>query len=195
MKVTFIIGSPRKEGNTATIVKKLAEQLKDNMNCEIIYLSDHKLNGCTGCSHCQGVMEDLGCIKDDDIDKLLRKILISDAVIYCTPLYGHSYSGQLKLFLDRHVALFKFIEGKSNSVDKMEIHSFIEDKKIGLLVSCQGPEEDNTELIKAQFDKLCESSLARCLGKYIFPLCSPEKYNSSYSDDTLRKIQNDILSI
>ena len=35
MKATFIIGSPRKEGNTATIVKRLAEQLKDYMDCEI----------------------------------------------------------------------------------------------------------------------------------------------------------------
>ena len=140
-------------------------------------------------------MDDIGCIMDDDIDKILRKIIVSDVIFYCTPLYGHSYSGQLKLFLDRHVALFKFIEGKSDSVDKMEIRSFIEAKKIGLLVSCQGPEEGNTELIKAQFDKLCESSLARCLGKYIFPLCFPERMKSSYSDDTLRKIQNDLLGM
>ncbi len=68
-------------------------------------------------------------------------------------------------------------------------------KKIGLLVSCQGPEENNTELIKAQFDKFCESSLAQCFGKYIFPLCSPERTNSFHSYDSFQKIINDFLNI
>lgn len=73
-----------------------------------------------------------------------------------------------------------------------QICSFIAGKPVGLLVSCQGPEEDNTELIKMQFDKFCESSLAVCFGKYVFPLCDPDAACSDYAEDTIERAVNDI---
>jgi len=97
--------------------------------------------------------------------------------------------------MDRHVSLFKFIGGSDKAFGEMEILSFIKDKSIGLIVSCQGPEEDNTELIKMQFDKFCESSLARCFGKYVFPWCSPDVINSNFSTDIIRNIVSDIEKI
>lgn len=195
MKAVFIVGSPRKNGNTATIVEKIVVRIKDDIDCEILYLSDYELNGCLGCSHCQGVLEDIGCVQKDDTEKLLRKLISSDILIYGTPLYGHSYSGQLKLFMDRHVALMKFVAGGDKAVDEMEICSYIKGKPCGLIVSCQGPEKDNTELIKAQFYKFCQSSLSNCFGKYIFPWCDPQKTNSTYSAETFQKIIDDILDI
>lgn len=113
-------------------------------------------------------------------------------MIYATPLYGHSYSGQLKILMDRHVSLFKFMGGEDKSVGEMEILSFIKDKPVGLVVSCQGPEKDNTELIQMQFDKFCESSLSVCFGKYVFPWCSPNVDDTNYSEETLNKIISDI---
>ena len=41
--------------------------------------------------------------------------------------------------MDRHVALFKFVGGSDKAVDEMEIKSFIENRPVGLIVSCQGP--------------------------------------------------------
>lgn len=67
----------------------------------------------------------------------------------------------------------------------MEIKSFIANKPVGLIVSCQGPEENNTELIKMQFDKFCESSLSCCFGKYVFPWCSPDVTDTHFSQATL----------
>lgn len=52
MKILFISGSPRKNGNTASVIKKITENLKEH-EIEILYLSDYKLNGCLGCNHCQ----------------------------------------------------------------------------------------------------------------------------------------------
>ena len=123
---------------------------------------------------------------------ILEKIVRADAVLYGTPLYGHSYSGQLKLLMDRHVALFKFVGGADKAVEEMEIQSFIASKPVGLVVSCQGPEKDNTELVKMQFDKFCESSLARCFGKYVFPWCSPDVEETRLSQTTLDVIASDL---
>ena len=185
MKAIFISGSPRKYGNTMRLLKKLKEGVHTFMEVEIVHLSDLDLNGCLGCSHCQENLHDIGCVQVDDVDKLLHKIQKADIVLYGTPLYGHSYSGQLKLFLDRHVALFKFIDGEDKATGEMTIHSLIKDKPVGLVVSCQGPEAENTELMKAQFDLFCKSSLTNSMGTFVFPWCDRQAESSVYDEDTL----------
>ncbi len=193
MKLLAVMGSPRKNGNTARLLKIIQENSPKGWETQIIYLSDYEISGCTGCSHCQMDTDHFTCVQQDDGNLLLGKIRDADAVLYGTPLYGHNYSGQLKIFLDRHVPLFKFVSGSDKAVDEMEILSAIENKPVGLVVSCQGPEEKKTELIQMLFDKFCESSLATCMGKYIFPLCDPELKDSHYSEQTLRRIWKDIL--
>lgn len=192
LKILLVSGSPRKRGNTAKILELVSNKIKDKFDVQICYLADYQVNGCLGCSHCQEVFDKPGCIQKDDAEKLLYRLIDSDIILYGTPLYGHSYSGQLKLFLDRHVALFKFVSGSDKAVNEMEIRSFISGKPVGLIVSCQGPEEQNTELIKAQFDKFCESSLTHCFGKYIFPWCDSNSKQSKYADETLQQIIDDI---
>ncbi|MGN0393718.1 MAG: flavodoxin family protein, partial [Bariatricus sp.] len=145
MNILLISGSPRKHGNTAAILSQVAEKLRANHNVEICHITDYQINGCLGCNHCQSVLDEPGCTQKDDTARLLDKVIAADVVLYGTPLYGHSYSGQLKLLMDRHVALFKFVGGADKAVDEMEIKSFIEKKPVGLIVSCQGPEENNTE--------------------------------------------------
>lgn len=192
MKIISILGSPRKHGNTARILEAANNRLNDIADVEIFCLTDYQINGCLGCSRCQKVLDKPGCIQKDDAQKILHKLMEADIILYGTPLYGHSYSGQLKLFMDRHVALLKFVAGSDKAVNEMEIRSFIGKKPVGLIVSCQGPEEDNTELIKAQFDKFCESSLTQCLGKYIFSWCDPTTKQSEYPDEIIRQIVDDI---
>ena len=143
----MLSGSPRKRGNTAKILEKLQEHLNGIAEVEFCHLSDYKINGCLGCSACQKVLDKLGCVQQDEAHSLLDKLVETDVILYGTPLYGHSYSGQLKVFMDRHVALFKFVAGADKAVDEMEIHSFIGGKPVGLLVSCQGPEKVSVSAI------------------------------------------------
>lgn len=192
MKILAVMGSPRAKGNTARLLEHIQKSAPDFCKVEIISLADYTIKGCTGCSCCQMDTEHFACVQKDDVNMLLQKIIAADAVLYGTPLYGHNYSGQLKTFLDRHTPLFKFVEGKEKSVDEMGILSAIENKPVGLIVSCQGPEENNTELIKMLFDKFCESSLAKCMGKYIFPFCSLDAGQSFYDETVLHKIFEDM---
>lgn len=193
MKLLAFMGSPRKNGNTAELLNRIAKSAPENWDVEIIALADYTICGCTGCSHCQMDTEHFSCVQQDDGNRILGKVMEADAVLYGTPLYGHNYSGQMKILLDRHTPLFKFVSGKEKAVDEMEILSAIEHKPVGLVVSCQGPEEYNTELIKLLFDKFCESSLAKCVGKYIFPFCGPNVEESQYREDTLHRVWKDIV--
>ncbi|MGM9650091.1 MAG: flavodoxin family protein [Butyricicoccaceae bacterium] len=192
MNLLMLCGSPRKNGNTAAILNQVQSRLAERHSAELCYITDYQINGCMGCNACQSVLEQPGCMQRDQAGILLDKILSADAVLYGTPLYGHSYSGQMKILMDRHVALFKFVGGSDQSVGEMEIISFLKDKPVGLVVSCQGPEEDNTELIQMQFDKFCASSLAVCFGKYIFPWCAPDAKDTDLSEDTIQKMMDDI---
>lgn len=91
--------------------------------------------------------------------------------------------------------LRKLISGSDKAVSEMEIHSLIKDKPCVLIVSSQGPEENNTELIKTQFDKFCESSLTKCCGKFIFPWCDSNSTSSSYSKQTIEAIKEIIENL
>lgn len=195
MKLLFIMGSPRTNGNTARILQRIRASVPEAWEVETVLLPSYHINGCTGCCRCQQDTEHFTCVQQDDGNLLLEKVIQADAVLYGTPLYGHNYSGQLKLFLDRHVPLFKFVSGSDKSVDQMEILSIIEQKPVGLIVSCQGPEANNTELIQLLFDKFCESSLARCMGKYVFPFCGSDAGQSFYNEATLQQILEDLRRV
>lgn len=195
MKILAVMGSPRVNGNTARLLKRIQQSAPETYEVEIIALENYVIQGCTGCSYCQRDIEHFVCVQHDDGNMLLQKIIQADVVLYGTPLYGHNYSGQLKIFLDRHIPLFKFVHGKEKAVNEMEILSAIESKPVGLIVSCQGPEEYNTELIKMLFDKFCESSLAQCIGKYIFPFCNPDASQSGYDEKVMQQVFQDIQQI
>lgn len=195
MKVLAFMGSPRANGNTARLLKDIQELAPKTAEVEIVSLFDYDIRGCTGCMHCQQDTEHFTCVQQDDGNRLLQKIREADAVLYGTPLYGHNYSGQMKTFLDRHTPLFKFVDGKDKAVDEMEILSAIENKPVGLVVSCQGPEEYNTELIQMLFDKFCESSLAKCMGKYVFPFCNPDAARSAYDEKTMQRLFIDLQQV
>lgn len=192
MKILAFMGSPRTKGNTARLLNCIKGALPETDEIEIVSLANYKICGCRGCSCCQKNTENFVCVQNDDGNMLLNKIINADCVLYGTPLYGHNYSGQLKIFLDRHIPLFKFVSGKDKAVDEMQILSVIEKKPVGLVVSCQGPEEYNTELIQLLFDKFCESSLAQCFGKYIFPFCNPDADKSEYDEKMIQKVVSDI---
>lgn len=193
--ILCFLGSPRLNGTTKALLDEIKLRLDSSINFEIINLVDYKINGCNGCNLCQSNIQDFHCVQNDDGNMLLDKIVSADAIIYATPLYGHNYSGQMKMFLDRHVSLFKFVADLDKSVDEMQIVSFIENKPMILLVTCQGPEENNTELIQQLFDKFCQSSLSRPYGKYIFPFSGMVKLNDELYQNKIDKIISDLKSI
>ncbi|MHA1288587.1 MAG: flavodoxin family protein [Candidatus Thorarchaeota archaeon] len=48
----------------------------------------------------------LRCVQDDDdMNRIYPKIIEADTIVFTSPIYWFNYSGQLKLFIDRLVAL------------------------------------------------------------------------------------------
>ncbi|MBK5200209.1 MAG: flavodoxin family protein [Spirochaetaceae bacterium] len=99
MKVLAIVGSSRKNGNTASLVEEVGKGTQElNADYEMLYLSDYSISDCTGCEGCSktGI-----CVIKDDMQKLYKKINDSDAIIIGSPTYFYNVTGRMKNFLDR----------------------------------------------------------------------------------------------
>ncbi len=110
MKITAIVGSPRKTGNTAALVDAV---LKGASKAEttIHYLGDKSIKGCIGCYSCMSTKK---CVHKDDMQDINRDILESDIILFASPIYYYTVTGQFKTFLDRTFPLYwdKPLKGK-----------------------------------------------------------------------------------
>ncbi len=105
VRVLILNGSPRKKGNTLFLVNELADQLKAKDNyVKILHLNDYDIKPCQGCFWCYKDFP-LQCIQEDVMNGLYPHTLEADVIIFASPIYWFNYSAQLKLFIDRLVAL------------------------------------------------------------------------------------------
>ncbi|MFX0107739.1 MAG: flavodoxin family protein [Candidatus Hodarchaeota archaeon] len=105
-KILILNGSARRKGNTRFLINQLSNVLEQNgIESRILHL--HKLNikHCRGCFWCYKGFP-LRCVQDDDdMNETYPKITEADIIVFASPIYWFNYSGQLKLFIDRLVAL------------------------------------------------------------------------------------------
>lgn len=98
-KVIIVSSSPRKGGNSEVLAQKFAEGAVAAGNEVVtINVKDVNLKFCTGCLYCQ--THD-SCVLNDGMNALYESFQSADALVFVTPVYYYSVSGQLKTFLDR----------------------------------------------------------------------------------------------
>ncbi|HOP31287.1 MAG TPA: flavodoxin family protein [Spirochaetota bacterium] len=102
MKILTFLGSPRKHGNTATLLDSVINGIKsiDNNSVEQIFLNEKNIRPCQGCNSCKKDGAD-GCIQKDDMQNIYPLIAKSDLIILATPIYWWSVTAQMKLLIDR----------------------------------------------------------------------------------------------
>jgi len=101
--VLGISGSPRKEGNTAILVREVLKYIKGRK--KFVSLAGLNLNPCDSCDRCW--KEDIECVIDDDIRWIIREMQKADVIILGSPCYWGMVSAQLKMLLDRCVSIYE----------------------------------------------------------------------------------------
>lgn len=102
MNVVALNGSPRKDGNTAIVLERMAEQLAaEGIGTDIVHIGSGKVQGCTGCFRCVESPETLCVIDNDDVNQVATKIRAADGVILGAPTYYGGIPGSMKAYLDR----------------------------------------------------------------------------------------------
>ena len=101
-KVLGIVGSPRRGGNTDTLVKEvLAGAQAAGAQTEKIMLQRLKLKYCIGCRRCKDADFEQMCTVKDDMTEIYPKINDADAIIIGFPIYTGRECAQLATFFDR----------------------------------------------------------------------------------------------
>ncbi len=104
MKIVGINGGPRKEWNTATLLKKALEGAKARgADTELVHLYDLSYQGCISCFACKKRGgESYGvCAVRDELTPLLKKAGEADALILGSPIYVGTVTGEMKSFMER----------------------------------------------------------------------------------------------
>jgi len=103
MKIVGILGSLRKGGNTEILLDTALEEAKrDGFLVSKISLRNKKIAPCNGCLKCVQIGR---CVVKDDMQEIYKSMLESEGIIWATPVYFWSMSGQMKTVMDRTYAL------------------------------------------------------------------------------------------
>lgn len=99
IKVLGINASPRGGGNTDVAIGKALEGAMNNgADTEKIILNELKF---IPCQECEIPNDDGTCSFRDDMDAVYRKIKDADVIIFGSPVFFGSISGQAKVMIDR----------------------------------------------------------------------------------------------
>lgn len=100
MKILALIGSPRRNGNTDTLVEHVlrGSETKGHTN-EKLYLYDYEISPCIDCRSCK--TGKAVCPIKDGMQEIYPKMEAADLIIFGTPLYWYGPTGKMKLLIDR----------------------------------------------------------------------------------------------
>lgn len=105
VKALFINGSPRKNGNTAQLLKRAMDGAKEaGAEVELVNLYDRNLNykGCMSCFACKLKGGKKGvCSFKDDLLPILQKAVETDVLVCGSPNYCGYPSAALRAFMER----------------------------------------------------------------------------------------------
>jgi len=127
-KIIAIYGSPRRKGNTATLLKKAIEGARDSgADVEGIVLRDLKISPCLEIYGCLQAGE---CAIKDDFQMVRDKILHAQGLILASPVFFYAVSSHTKMLMDRFQSLWV----KKYWVDKIPREQQTNNRK-GLFIS------------------------------------------------------------
>lgn len=146
MQVVNILGSPRKNGNSAKMAEVLCERFSGAGATVITHhLNSMQVKGCQGCEACKKSSEK--CVVQDDLARVLDDIGAADVVVVSTPVYWGEVSGQLKCCIDRFYSFLKpgFMQG-------LDMHRLAPGKQFVFLQAQGAPEKSQFSDIFSRYN-------------------------------------------
>jgi multimeric flavodoxin WrbA len=105
MKILGISCSPRKKGNTVSLLEETLRGAAENgADVELFSVSGKNIRGCDSCYACFTNGE---CHIQDDMQPLYEKLIEADGIVFGTPIYFYGMTAQAKTIMDRTFALNK----------------------------------------------------------------------------------------
>lgn len=161
MKLCILLGSPRKNGNTAALVTEFEQECgRLGIETETVWLYDKKILPCLGCMSCQDHAEGPGCVQEDDFAPLLNCMVNSDGVVFATPVYSWYCTVPMKSLIDRTV-----YAGNKNYGLARGVH-LLEGKCVAGISTCGYPAEKGVDLWEQGLRRFCKHSRMNYMGMF-----------------------------
>ena len=155
MKIACLLGSPRLEGNSATIAKQFIKTAT-NLGAKIRIFELNRLTyrDCQGCLTCKTKLDQ--CVLKDDLTEVLQAIKEVDAVLLSTPVYMGDIPGQVKSFIDRTYSFMvpDYIHRPANA------RSRVPSGKKGVLIITQGAPEGAFTEVGQRYQRVMRANMA-----------------------------------
>ena len=101
MKVVAFNGSPRKDGNTATLLGGVLRELEGlGIETELVHLKG-PLSGCIACFKCHEKKDGRCALDKDMVNECIEKMNGADGIILGSPTYFADLTPELKALIDR----------------------------------------------------------------------------------------------
>jgi multimeric flavodoxin WrbA len=117
MKVVGFNGSPRKDGNTAIMLRRVfAELEREGIATELVQVGGEHLHGCRACYACFKQQDGACAFSDDILNACVDKMRQADGIVLGSPTYYANVSAEMKALIDRaglvNVANGRFLQRK-----------------------------------------------------------------------------------
>jgi multimeric flavodoxin WrbA len=188
MKIMCILGSPRKKGNTATVLAWVEKKLRANGHkIDHVNIIDCAVAGCVECNHCQmHPDEDPPCIQTDDANGLFERMMAADVILWASPIFFWGFAAQLKPLIDR---LYCLVTGYGTPVHT----SRLEGRRFALLLTGGDPYEDNADLVADRFRRLAGYAKCAVAAELYISLCTTPDELGPDVHEQAEKLAQDIM--
>ena len=127
-QILAVYGSPRRQGNTATLLKRAVSGAVDaGAKVNEITLRDLKMSPCLEIYGCK---KEGRCVIKDDFQKVIDQILSAQGLMLASPIFFYTVSAHTKILMDRCQSLWV----KKYWIDKVPFGQW-EPKRKGLFIS------------------------------------------------------------
>ncbi len=157
--ICILMGSPRKQGNTISLVRPFILELERQGNiCELIWLYDKTLEPCRACRTCQKDWSTFGCLIRDDMQEIFDKVKACDLLVLATPIYSWYCTPPMKMVLDR------LVYGMNKYYGDQKGPSLWAGKPMALISTCGYPAEKGADLWEKGMKRYCKHSQLQLVG-------------------------------
>ncbi|AJA47669.1 NADPH-dependent FMN reductase [Clostridium pasteurianum DSM 525 = ATCC 6013] len=159
MKCCILMGSPRKNGNTAALLKMFIEELElYQVEYDLIWLYDKQIESCVACRACQKDWTIFGCRYHDDAQQIFDKINACDVIILATPIYSWYCTPPMKALMDR------LVYGMNKYYGDEKGPSLWAGKQVAIITTCGYKPEKGADLFEEGIKRYCKHSQLKYIG-------------------------------
>ena len=107
MNILVLNGSPRMNGNTVAMVEAFIEGASENGHqITVVPVCQKRIAGCLACEYCH-TKGNGKCVQNDDMQEIYPILEEAEMIVLASPVYYHSFTGQLQCAINRIYALDK----------------------------------------------------------------------------------------